>query len=72
MITCRTKQWGNSLGIIIPSHLVKELNIKPNEEIAIDIEKKDNVLKELFGALNFNKPTEKIIKETREDLDSKR
>ena len=31
--------------------------------------KKDNVLKELFGYLKFKKPTERILKEVREDLE---
>lgn len=66
MISCKTKQWGNSLGIIIPKDIVREMNIKPEEEIRVEIsKKKSNVLKELFGALPSKKPTEQLLKEVR-------
>ena len=72
MICCKTKQWGNSLGIVIPKEVVKEMNIKPNEEVCLDINKKGtNVLKELFGALPFKKSTKQLLKESREELESK-
>ena len=72
MISCKTKQWGNSVGIIIPKDLVRELNIKPNEEICVEINRKNtNVLKELFGSIKFSKPTKQLIKEARKDLESK-
>ncbi|MBW2984246.1 AbrB/MazE/SpoVT family DNA-binding domain-containing protein [Candidatus Woesearchaeota archaeon] len=72
MICCKTKQWGNSLGVIIPKEVVKEMNIKPNEEVCLDINKKGtNVLKELFGALPFKKATKQLLKESREELESK-
>jgi len=70
-IEVKTKQWGNSLGIIIPAEITNKLNIKPNEEIIIEIEKKNNVLKELFGALKTKKSTEQILKEARKDFESK-
>ena len=70
-IEVKTKQWGNSLGIVIPAEITKKLNIKPDEEIIIEIEKKNNVLKELFGALKTKKSTEQILKEARKDFESK-
>ncbi|MEK6850493.1 MAG: hypothetical protein AABX85_02880 [Nanoarchaeota archaeon] len=71
-IEVRTKQWGNSIGIVIPAEAVDKFRLKPNENLVIEINKKDNVLKELFGALNHNKkPTEQILKEARKELDSK-
>lgn len=65
------KKWGNSIGIIIPSETINKLNIKPEEKIVIEIEKNENVLRELFGAVKFKRPVEDIIKETRKDLESK-
>jgi antitoxin component of MazEF toxin-antitoxin module len=68
MICCKTKQWGNSLGIIIPKEVVKELNIKPEEEICIDFTgKKTNVLKEMFGTAKFKRGTEDILKDIRKN-----
>ena len=36
MIRCQTKQWGNSLGLIVPRRIVEELHLKPHEEITIE------------------------------------
>ncbi len=71
-VICQTKQWGNSIGVIIPRQMVKELKIKPHEEIVIEIkEKKVSVLKELFGAVRFSKPPHLLVKEARKELESK-
>ncbi len=66
-----TKQWGNSVGVIIPKEVVDTLHIKPGEELIMNIEKKQNVLKELFGALPFKEPTEKILRETRKEMEGR-
>ena len=67
----KTKQWGNSIGIIIPKDLVNDLSLVPGEEVAIEISKKQNVLKELFGALNWGKDKQKVLKEVRKELEGK-
>ncbi len=46
----KTKEWGNSLGIVIPKETVKRTHIKPNEEIIIEI-KERNILQETFGTI---------------------
>lgn len=56
-IEVRTKKWGNSIGIIIPSETVERFNIKPEEKIVIEISKESNVLKEMFGKAKFKKKT---------------
>lgn len=65
MLVCKTKKWGNSVGIRIPKKMAEELNIKEEQEIIVEIRKKENPLRELFGALKFDEPTEKILKEIR-------
>lgn len=65
MIICKTKKWGNSIGIRIPKKVVDELDIKEGQELVVEIGKKENPLRELFGALKFKEPTEKILKEIR-------
>jgi len=70
-IEVKTKKWGNSIGMIIPSKTVEELHIKPEETMTIEIKKKENVLKELFGAIKFSKPVNQLVKEAREELKSK-
>ena len=67
----KTKQWGNSIGIIIPKDLVDDLSLVPGEEVTIEIEKKQNVLKELFGAIHFKKSTAELLHEVRKELESK-
>lgn len=71
IIEVRTKRWGNSVGVVIPNETIERLNIKPEEEIIIEIEKKNNVLKEMFGKAKFKKPAKKMIEDFRADMDSK-
>jgi len=70
-VTVKTKQWGNSVGIVIPSKVVRDLKVKPGEELDIGIEKRSNVLKELFGTLRTKKTTKDLIEKTRAQLESK-
>jgi antitoxin component of MazEF toxin-antitoxin module len=72
MICAKTKQWGNSIGVIIPRDLVNELKIRPDEEICLEItSRKTNVLKELYGSLKFRKQTSQLLKEARQGMESK-
>lgn len=71
MVMVKAKSWGNSLGVIIPKDVVNDLKIKEGEELVMNIEKKQNVLKELFGTLKFSKTTKEILKEARKDLEGK-
>ena len=65
MIISKTRKWGSSLGVIIPKNVVKELKLRENQEIIIDVKPKENPLKELFGSVKLSKPTEQILKEIR-------
>lgn len=70
MIKCKTKQWGNSIGIILPKRVVEENHIKPHEEIVIEIKgRAGNVLRELYGSM----PDLRIegLKKARKELESK-
>ena len=74
MIKCQTRQWGNSIGIILPKRFIKENNIHPHEEILVEIKgKSGNILKELFGSGKdkLKRPTAEILKETRKELENK-
>ena len=73
MIQCKIKKWGNSIGILIPKEEAKILNLSEGQEVAIEITKKENPLKELFG---FGKRTgvhlsKKHVVEARKMLESK-
>jgi len=70
-IEVKTRKWGNSLGLVIPSEAVERLNIKPEETVVIEISKKGNVLKELFGSIKFKKTTKQIMDESNIEMESK-
>ncbi len=72
MITCTTKQWGNSLGIIIPRNEVIHHHLQENQQVVIDIITVENPLKELFGSGKNNKITKEEFLETRKLLESGR
>lgn len=59
------------MGIVIPQETVEALGIRQNEFIIVDIQKNENVLRELFGNLKFEKSTETLLKEARKDLEGK-
>jgi len=42
-IEVKTKKWENSIRLVIPIEVVERLNIKPEEVIIIEIEKKNNI-----------------------------
>lgn len=70
-VEVKTKKWGNSIGIIIPSETVKKFNIKPEEKIVVEISKESNVLKEMFGTMKSKKTAKQIVDEARKELESK-
>ncbi len=70
-IEVKTKKWGNSIGLIIPGETIEKLNIKPEERIIIEIEKKKNVLRELFGTMKSKKTARQMLNETRIKMKSK-
>jgi len=66
-IEVKTKKWGNSLGIIIPSKEAEGLKLKENQTIRVEIHlNTENPLKELFGSYKSKIPTEQLLKEIRE------
>lgn len=72
MITCQTKKWGNSLGLIIPKEEALHLRLQENQQLVIDIVTVENPLKELFGFAKENKITKTDFVQTRALLESKR
>lgn len=67
-IAVKTKSWGNSIGVVIPNEIVKNLKINPDEEIMIEVLKRDNSLKEIFGSLKFKRSSGEILKEVRKEM----
>lgn len=69
MIITKVRKWGNSFGVIIPKDELRERNICENQEIIIEITKKENPLKELFGFSRKNKISREEFLKTRKLLE---
>ena len=58
------KKWGNSIGITIPSDIIKQEHIKPQKKVIIlvigDTRKK---LENVFGSLKLKKKTQQVMNE---------
>lgn len=59
------KQWGNSLGLIIPCEIVRHENIKSDDEVIVDITKRQDIMK-LFGSLKLKKSSQQMKDEFRD------
>ena len=55
------------MGILVSKKEVHALGIRENDDVVIQIEKKGNPLRELFGTLQFSKPTAELLKESRKN-----
>jgi hypothetical protein len=64
---CTIKKWGNSVGIILPKDVVKELDLKPHDKINIEVEKGVKG-REIFGLFpDWKINTQKVKDDSRED-----
>lgn len=65
-----TKKWGSSLGIIIPTKVVRTENIQAGQKISIDIlSRKKTMGADIFGKLKFKKPVQVLLDETDTDFE---
>jgi hypothetical protein len=71
LIICKTRKWGNSVGIILPKSELERLGVEADDEIIVDIARKENPLKELFGAFKGKKIGRADIKQLRALMESK-
>ncbi len=60
--TAKVREWGSSLGLVVPSEAVKKEGLKPGDEVTIEI-KKSRSLKELFGIARHLKLDAQAIKD---------
>ncbi len=49
-ITVKAKKWGDSLGIILPKEIVREGNLKADDNLIVEVFKESD-LSDLFGTL---------------------
>lgn len=70
-IKAKTKKWGNSVGIIIPKEIVREENIKSNQEVILMISGKPVTRgKDIAGRWKFSKSTDKLMREVDKEFDA--
>ena len=72
MIHCKTKRWGNPLGLIIPKEETRRMHLHENQQVVVELIQVENTLKELFGFGKRNKITTSEFMETRTLLESSR
>lgn len=70
MISCKTKKWGNSLGVVIPKEEVKKLKLHEGQTIRLEIVDTESPLKEFFG-WDKEKKIRIAIEENRKIFESK-
>lgn len=71
---CRTKKWGNSIGIVIPKEEVDRLGIGVEQTVSVAIKVEDNPLRELYGwgtRHGHKKITRREFLRFRKELESK-
>ena len=62
-LTAQIREWGRSIGIVIPKDFALKSNLKSGDKIKLLILKNKNPLKETFGIAKFSRPTSKILNE---------
>lgn len=66
-VTTRTKEWGNSVGIILP----RSLGFEPDQEVHIHVEIPENFtsVADIFGKIKLKRDTKSLMKEIDYELD---
>ncbi|MBI4918948.1 AbrB/MazE/SpoVT family DNA-binding domain-containing protein [archaeon] len=70
-ISCKTKKWGSSIGIIIPKEIVDKENISIGEKIVVEIKSRPKA-GDIFGDIpgwKWKRSTAEIIKEVKKGWD---
>ncbi len=62
-VESKVREWGRSLGVVIPKDLVSKEKIRAGDKIKLMIIKDHNSIKKTFGTFKFKKTTEEMLKE---------
>jgi antitoxin component of MazEF toxin-antitoxin module len=66
-VRVKAKQWGGSLGFIIPIEIVKEQKIREGDELEIELQKVTNIEK-LFGVAHGKRPAGLTTQQRKDEL----
>lgn len=59
----QVREWGRSLGIVIPKKIASKEHLKAGDKINIILVKKSRAVQRTFGTFKFKKNTELMLKE---------
>ena len=62
------RKWGHSIGVTLPSDIVRKLRISEGDEVELFVLKKTNPLKKWAGKIKLNKPVKAIMREIDKEL----
>ena len=62
-VEAQVREWGRSLGVVIPKEAALEEHIKDGDTVKFLILKKSNPIKKTFGTFKFKKTTEDMLRE---------
>ena len=67
-VTAKTKEWGNSVGVILP----KKLGFRVGQEVHMHVESPKRVtrVKDIFGMIAFKRDVKSLMKEIDKELDA--
>lgn len=70
MVDAKVHKWGGSVGILVSRKQAEILNLREGEDVSVEITKKENPLKELFGfgKGKTGKTAEEAIGQTRKEF----
>ncbi len=57
------KKWGNSIGLVIPSEVVRKEGIRPGDAVEIDVRKRIPALEELAGTVKLRHNLQDLLRE---------
>ena len=66
-VESQIREWGRSLGVVIPKNAIIGEKIKAGDIVKLLIKKKTNPIKKTFGILKFKKSTDEILEESDEE-----
>ena len=62
------REWGRSIGVVIPREKIKEENLNEGDKVKILILKERNPVKQTFGIAKLKKTTKKMLEESDKEL----
>ncbi len=62
-VQSQLRNWGRSIGAVIPKEAVVKEHLKEGDKVELIIIKRSNALKETFGTIKLKRTTDAILKE---------